>query len=133
MLHRKYSEIVESNKRWYLFRDVAVEFLFADKRNFLCVLKNKKERQAVLQRINGKIDPNAIKQSALGSFLLDTMQKAIDKAGTEIDEATHRWQHREISNVWRMSRIPHAALIRLSASVCVLASIEPIRESNAER
>lgn len=99
IFHRKYSEIVESNKRWYLFRDVAVEFLFADKRNFLCVLKNKKERQAVLQRINGKIDPNAIKQSALGSFLLDTMQKAIDKAGTEIDDATHRWQQREISNV----------------------------------
>ncbi|GHJ86512.1 hypothetical protein NliqN6_2914 [Naganishia liquefaciens] len=97
--HRwKYNEIVESNKRWYLFRDVAIEFMFADKRNFLCVLKNKRERQAVLQRIAGKIDPNAIKQSALGNFLLDTMQKAIDKAGTQLDEATQRWQHREISN-----------------------------------
>lgn len=99
--YRKYNEIIESNKRWYLFRDVAIEFMFADKRNFLCVLKNKRERQAVLQRITGKIDPNAIKQSALGNFLLDTMQKAIDKAGTELDEATQRWQHREISNVWR--------------------------------
>jgi hypothetical protein len=96
---RKYNEIVENNRRWYLFRDVAIEFLFADKRNFLCVFKNKKERQAVLQRIAGKNDPNAMKQSALGNFLLDTMQKAIDKAGTELDAVTRRWQTREISNV----------------------------------
>lgn len=96
---RKYNEIVENNKRWYLFRDVAIEFLFADKRNFLCVFRNKKERQAVLQRIAGKIDPNTMKQSALGNFLLDTMQKAIDKAGTELDAVTRRWQTREISNV----------------------------------
>jgi hypothetical protein len=90
---------VENNKRWYLFRDVAIEFMFADKRNFLCVLKNKKERQAVLQRIAGKVDPNTMKQSVLGNFLLDTMQKAIDKAGTELDGVTRRWQTREISNV----------------------------------
>lgn len=79
--------------------------MFADKRNFLCVLKNKKERQAVLQRITGKTDSNAIKQSALGNFLLDTMQKAIDKAGTEVDDATQRWQHREISNVWLLPSV----------------------------
>jgi hypothetical protein len=78
---------------------VAIEFLFVDKRNFLCVFKNKKERQAVLQRIAAKNDPNTMKQSALGNFLLDTMQKAIDKAGTELDAVTRRWQTREISNV----------------------------------
>ncbi|KAJ9113849.1 hypothetical protein QFC19_000042 [Naganishia cerealis] len=93
-----YNEIVESHKRWYLFRDVAIEFLFADKRNFLCVLRNKKERQTVLQRISGKNDPNAIKQSALGTFLLDTVQKAMVKAGSELDSLTRRWQTREISN-----------------------------------
>ncbi|KAJ9116880.1 hypothetical protein QFC22_004537 [Naganishia vaughanmartiniae] len=97
--HRwSYAEIVESNKRWYLFRDVAIEFLFADKRNFLCVLRNKKERQAVLQRISGKNDPNAIKQTALGTFLLDTVQRAMEKAGNELDSVTRRWQTREISN-----------------------------------
>lgn len=62
-------------------------------------MRNKKERQTVLQRISGKNDPNAIKQTALGTFLLDTVQKAMEKAGNELDSVTRRWQAREISNV----------------------------------
>jgi hypothetical protein len=96
---RTYAEVVESNKRSFLFRDVAIEFFFADKRNFLVVFRNKKERQAALHRLGSKNDPNTMKQSAIGNLILDTVAKAIDRASLELDGYTRQWQNRQLSNV----------------------------------
>lgn len=96
---RTYAEVVETNKRSFLFRDVAIEFFFADKRNFLVVFRNKKERQAALHRLGSKNDPNTMKQSAIGNLILDTVAKAIDRASLELDGYTRQWQNRQLSNV----------------------------------
>jgi hypothetical protein len=96
---RAYPEVVETNKRSFLFRDVAIEFFLADKRNFLCVFRNKKERQAALHKLSSKKDPNAMKQSAIGNLIMDTVAKAIDKASLQLDGYTRQWQNRQISNV----------------------------------
>ncbi len=93
-----YSEIVESNRRSFLFRDVAAEFFFTDKRNFLLVFRSKKERQAVLQRISSKTDPSALKRSALGVLVADAVAKAIDKSTLELENLSSKWMRREISN-----------------------------------
>lgn len=93
-----YNEVVEYNKRSFLFRDVALEFFFSDKRNFLCVFKSKRDRQNLLIKLASKNDPNAMKQSIIGTFVLDTVARAIDKVGHELENVTMRWQRREISN-----------------------------------
>lgn len=93
-----FNEIVEHNKRSFLFRDVALEFFFADKRNFLCVFRTKRERQNLLIKLAAKRDPNAIKQSVIGNFVLDTVARAMEKVGHELENVTSRWQRREISN-----------------------------------
>ena len=99
-LRWSYSEIVENNKRAFLFRDVALELYFADKRNFLIVFRDKRQRQAVTQKIMSKNDAsNAISRSVIGNFVLDQVARAMDKPELQLDAMTKRWQHREISNV----------------------------------
>lgn len=52
-----------------------------------------------MQRISSKQDPNAIKQSVIGNFVLQSVAKAIDKSSLELEGVTEKWQRREISNV----------------------------------
>ncbi len=120
---RSYTSIVETSKRSFLFRDVALELFFSDKRNFLCVFRTKKERQNVLQRLANKTDPNAMNKSALGNFVLDTVSKALDKMAHELENVTKRWQQREISNVRGMAYDwSHCSFTESSAPVRVSPS-----------
>ncbi|AFR98636.2 hypothetical protein C343_06613 [Cryptococcus neoformans C23] len=94
-----YNEIIENNKRAFLFRDVALELYFSDKRNFLVVFRDKKERQAVVQKISGKKDHrDVISKSVIGNFVLDTVAKAMDKSEQQLEALQRKWQNREISN-----------------------------------
>jgi hypothetical protein len=109
-----YNEIVESNKRMFLFRDVAydprvhccgmlisrLELYFSDKRNFLIVFRDKRQRQIFMSRLLSKNDPrDAISKSIIGNFVLDTVARAIDKSEQQLEAMTRKWQSREISNV----------------------------------
>ncbi|WVQ84943.1 hypothetical protein IAT38_007106 [Cryptococcus sp. DSM 104549] len=98
--HRwSYNEIVENNKRAFLFRDVALELYFSDKRNFLVVFRDKRERQSVVQRISSKNDyRDAISRSIIGNFVLDTVAKAMDRSELQLEALMRKWQNREISN-----------------------------------
>ncbi|WVF68754.1 hypothetical protein IAT40_003526 [Kwoniella sp. CBS 6097] len=98
--HRwSYNEIVENNKRAFLFRDVALELYFSDKRNFLIVFRDKKERQAVVQKIGSKNDHrDAISRSVIGNFVVDTVAKAMDRSEQQLEALMRKWQNREISN-----------------------------------
>ncbi|WWC96475.1 hypothetical protein V866_003343 [Kwoniella sp. B9012] len=98
--HRwSYNEIVENNKRAFLFRDVALELYFSDKRNFLIVFQDKKERQAVVQKIGSKNDHrDAISRSVIGNFVVDTVAKAMDRSEQQLEALMRKWQNREISN-----------------------------------
>ncbi|KAL7420576.1 Beige protein-like 1 [Cryptotrichosporon argae] len=94
-----YNDVIESNKRHFLFRDVALELYFADKQNFLVVFRNRKQRQGVVQRLAAKVDHrDAISRSVIGNFVLDTVARAIDKSEGQLESMTRRWQNREISN-----------------------------------
>lgn len=78
----------------------SIELYFADKRNFLIVLKDKKERQGIVQKLMSKNDHrDAISRSIIGNFVLDTVAKAVDKSAEQLDNMTKRWQMREISTV----------------------------------
>jgi hypothetical protein len=80
-----------------------LELYFADKRNFLVVLKDKKERQGIVQKLMSKNDHrDAISRSIIGNFVLDTVAKAVDKSAEQLDNMTKRWQTREISTVSRI-------------------------------
>ncbi|WVQ73417.1 hypothetical protein IAR50_002989 [Cryptococcus sp. DSM 104548] len=98
--HRwSYNDIIENNKRAFLFRDVALELYFSDKRNFLLVFRDKKERQAVVQKIGTKNDNrDAISKSIIGNFVLDTVAKAMDRNEQQLEALQRKWQSREISN-----------------------------------
>ncbi|ODN93441.1 hypothetical protein L198_05306 [Cryptococcus wingfieldii CBS 7118] len=94
-----YNDIIENNKRAFLFRDVALELYFSDKRNFLVVFRDKKERQAVVQKIGTKNDNrDAISKSIIGNFVLDTVAKAMDRSEQQLEALQRKWQSREISN-----------------------------------
>ncbi|WOO83333.1 Beige 1 [Vanrija pseudolonga] len=94
-----YSDVVETNKRAFLFRDVALELYFSDKQNFLVVFKDKRQRQAVVSRLSSKVEKgDVLSRSILGSLVLDTVARAIDNRGYELENLTRRWQSREISN-----------------------------------
>ncbi|KAL1405839.1 Beige protein-like 1 [Vanrija albida] len=93
-----YSDVVETNKRAFLFRDVALELYFSDKQNFLVVFKDKRQRQAVVSRLSRVDKGDGMGRSILGSLVLDTVARAIDNRGYELDTLTRRWQSREISN-----------------------------------
>lgn len=153
-VRRSYDEIVENNKRAFLFRDVAwvhlhvpfvssisastdryfrLELYFSDKRNFLIVFKDKKERQAVVQRLQYKNDArDTISRSVIGNFVLDQVSRAMDKAEQQLEAMTRRWQNREISNV-SGSRIPiWGPSLIMYVIVCVPAATQPARQSNAQ-
>ncbi|WWD18748.1 hypothetical protein CI109_103202 [Kwoniella shandongensis] len=98
--HRwSYTEIVENNRRAFLFRDVALELYFSDKRNFLIVFRDKRERQAVVSKISSKNDHrDAISRSVIGNFVVDTVAKAMDRSEQQLEALQRKWQSREISN-----------------------------------
>lgn len=100
LIHRSYNEIVENNKRMFLFRDVALELYFSDKRNFLIVFRDKRQRQLFMSRLSSKNDArDAISRSLIGNLVLDTMARAMDRSEQILEAMTRRWQNREISNV----------------------------------
>ena len=78
----------------------SLELYFSDKRNFLVVFKDKRERQTVVQKLQYKNDArDTIAKSVIGNFVLDTVSKAIDRAEQQLEAMTRKWQQREISNV----------------------------------
>ncbi|ORX37123.1 hypothetical protein BD324DRAFT_427163 [Kockovaella imperatae] len=94
-----YSEIIETNKRAFLFRDVALELYFSDKRNFLVVLKDKRERSIIVSKLQYKTNQaGVISQSLIGSFVLDQVVRVIEKPEQPLDALTRKWQSRSISN-----------------------------------
>ena len=79
---------------------MALELYFSDKRNFLVVFRDKRERQAVVQKISSKKDHrDVISKSVIGNFVLDTVAKAMDKSEQQLEALQKKWQNREISNV----------------------------------
>lgn len=125
---------MEQNKRSFLFRDVAIEFSFADKRNFLCVFGSKKERQAALHKLATKSDTSAMKQSALGHLILDTVAKAIDQPALELLGYTEQWQARKLSNV-SVPPVVFQSIIVLTGvlAVCIFTNHQSVCQSNAKR
>lgn len=84
----------------FLFRDVALELYFSDKRNFLIVFRDKRQRQLFMSRLSSKNDSrDAISRSVIGNLVLDTMARAMDRSEQILEAMTRRWQNREISNV----------------------------------
>nr|ODN91829.1 hypothetical protein L203_01081 [Cryptococcus depauperatus CBS 7841] len=95
----QYNEIIENNRRAFLFRDVALELYFSDKRNFLIVFRDKRERQAVVQSIHSKNDHrDPISKSIIGNFVLDTVARAMDRSEQQLEAWQRKWQNREITN-----------------------------------
>ncbi|BEI85638.1 hypothetical protein CcaverHIS002_0510390 [Cutaneotrichosporon cavernicola] len=91
-----YSDIVETNKRAFLFRDVALELYFADKQNFLVIFRDKRERQTVVHKMGIK---SGTAPRVLNSFVLDTLSRAlVDTREVQLESMTRKWQSREISN-----------------------------------
>jgi hypothetical protein len=77
-----------------------LELYFSDKRNFLIVFRDKRQRQIFMSRLLSKNDPrDAISKSVIGNFVLDTVARAIDKPEQQLEAMTRKWQSREISNV----------------------------------
>lgn len=107
-----------------------LELYFSDKRNFLIVFKDKRERQNVLNRMSYRNDPReAISRSVIGNFVLDTVTKAIDRADLQLEIMTKKWQQREISNVsGPLFTHGHAAERK---SVRLLAAAEPTCQPHA--
>lgn len=92
-----YSDVVETNKRAFLFRDVALELYFADKQNFLIVCKDRKERAAVVSKMAYKVGNGP--KSIVNSLVLDAIARAVvDTRAEQLDAMTRKWQNREISN-----------------------------------
>lgn len=96
--HRwSYNDVVETNKRAFLFRDVALEIYFADKLSFLIVFKDQKERSAVVAKMAAKMGTGP--RSVVNSILLDAIARAVvDTRAEQLDSMTRKWQNREISN-----------------------------------
>ena len=77
-----------------------LELYFSDKRNFLIVFKDKRQREGVVQKLVYKDDQrDMISRSVIGNFVLESVNKAIDKTEQQLELMTHKWQAREISNV----------------------------------
>lgn len=129
---RSYNEIVENNKRMFLFRDVALELYFSDKRNFLIVFRDKRQRQLFMSRLSSKNDArDAISRSVIGNLVLDTVARAMDRSEQMLEAMTRRWQNREISNV--SVRDPYSCDVWLMCIVRVFAITQPACQQNAER
>ena len=77
----------------------SLELYFSDKRNFLVVFKDKRERQGIVTKLQYKTDQaGVISRSFIGNFVLDQVVRAIEKPGQDLDALTRKWQTREISN-----------------------------------
>lgn len=73
---------------------------FSDKRNFLIVFKDKRERQSVVNKLSHKSDSTGgISKSIIGNFVLDQVARAVDRSEQQLEAITRKWQCREISNV----------------------------------
>jgi hypothetical protein len=82
-----------------------LELYFSDKRNFLVVCKDQRERHMVVNKLQSKDEQrDAISRSVIGNFVLDTVARATDKAEQQLAIITKKWQSREISNVSQLSR-----------------------------
>ncbi|CDZ97004.1 Lysosomal trafficking regulator LYST and related BEACH and WD40 repeat proteins [Phaffia rhodozyma] len=103
--HRwRYEDIVESSKRSFLFKDVGLELYFKDSLNFLLVFSIKNQRDTLYSKLSAKSESRetSSKNVSLGSMF---MSKVGNKIATvingklpELEEATYRWQNRQISN-----------------------------------
>lgn len=79
---------------------VSLELYFADKRNFLVVFRNQRERQTVVQKLASKDEQkDAISRSVIGNYVLDQVARATDSATERLMAMSRKWQNREISNV----------------------------------
>lgn len=77
-----------------------LELYFSDKRNFLIVFRDKRQRQIFMSRLQSKNDPrDVISKSVIGNLVLDTVARAMDKSEQQLEAMTRRWQSREITNV----------------------------------
>lgn len=77
-----------------------LELYFSDKRNFLIVFRDKRQRQVFMSRLQSKNDPrDVISKSVIGNLVLDTVARAMDKSEQQLEAMTRRWQSREITNV----------------------------------
>lgn len=85
---------------------VRLELYFSDKRNFLIVFRDKRQRQGFMSRLLSKNEQrDAISRSVIGNFVLDTVARAMDKSEQQLEAMTRRWQSREISNVNDMTTV----------------------------
>jgi hypothetical protein len=84
-----------------LTNSCSLELYFSDKRNFLIVFKDRRERQVVVSKLSSKSEQSgAIAKSVIGNFVLDQVAKAInERSEQQLEAMTRRWQSREISNV----------------------------------
>lgn len=81
-------------------KSFSLELYFSDKRNFLIVFKDKRERQSVVTKLSNKSDStSSISKSIVGNFVLDQVARAVDRSEQQLEAITRKWQHREISNV----------------------------------
>lgn len=77
-----------------------LELYFSDKRNFLIVFRDQRQRQAVVQKLASKDEQkDAISRSVIGNFVLDQVARATDRSEQQLLAMTRKWQSREISNV----------------------------------
>lgn len=101
----------------------SLELYFSDKRNFLIVFKDRRERQVVVQKLSSKNESkDVISRSIVGSMVLDVVAQATNRAEQHLDGMIKKWQNREISNV----RLHHLSVYRDKSvetdveTVCVL-------------
>lgn len=98
-----------------------LELYFSDKRNFLIVFKDKRERQGVVTKLTYKSDQaGTISKSIIGNFVLDQVARAIDRSEQQLEAITRKWQNREISNVGS-----HPGFERVLMAVCISDVVEP--------
>jgi len=106
-----------------------LELYFSDKRNFLIVFKDKRERQRVVSKLTYKADQaGGVSKSIVGNFVLDQVARAIDRSEQQLEAITRKWQNREISNVSVLFRLKTVLTI-----VCIPDVVESACQPNAER
>jgi hypothetical protein len=113
-----------------------LELYFSDKRNFLIVFRDQRQRQAVVQKLASKDEQkDAISRSVIGNFVLDQVARATDRSEQQLLAMTRKWQNREISNVSlrRRSSPPGAeAGAGADAVVCLFATPQSACQPHAK-
>ena len=96
-----------------------LELYFSDKRNFLIVFKDKRERQGVVSKLTYKAENSgSISRSVIGNFVLDQVARAMDRSEQQLEAMTRKWQNREISNVSQMCVMVDSTLTWISLRIC---------------